>query len=371
MTLSWARVRSIAHKETRHILRDPFTLAIALGLPVALVTIFGFAIDLNVKNVRLSVVDRDASRASRELVQVFERSGYFSIVSPPNAGRLTQHLDRGQAKAVLVIEPDFGKQATSGRAAAAQVLLDGTDNSAASVIVGYLGKIQAMASERLGGAVPQSPIELSSRFLYNPELNSRWFILPGLIVAVVGIFSILLTSLTVAREWENGSMELLLSTPVRASEIILGKLGPYIALNLISVVMIYLVARLGFDIPFRGSHLVFILATLLFLAATLAQGLFISVTVRQQQLAMQFALMSGMLPSLMLSGFIFPVESMPVFFQYFTSILSARWYMVVSRSLFLQGTDWLALAVPFLAMTLIALVLVTRAVKAFKTDLEP
>lgn len=367
----WERALSIARKEIRHIVRDPFTLGLALGLPVVLVTIFGFAIDLNVRDVSLSVADRDQSRASRELAGLFDKSGYFKRVDAPPPGALTQPLDSENAKAVLVIEPGFARDAAAGRAARAQVLLDGSDNSVAGTIAGYIRKVERTARERIGGKAPREKIELSPRFLFNPELNSQWFILPGLAVVVVGIFSVLLTSLTVAREWENGSMELLLSTPVRAGEIILGKLGPYVVLNLLSVAFVYLVARLAFGIPFRGSHLIFLLSSLLFLMATLSQGLLISVTVRQQQLAMQFAIMSGMLPSLMLSGFIFPIESMPLFFRAFTSILSARWFMIVSRGLFLKGAGLEALAVPLLAISLIACVMAGNAIRKFKMDLEP
>jgi ABC-2 type transport system permease protein len=366
----WARALSIARKETRHILRDPFTLGLALGLPVILVSIFGFAIDLNVKNVTLAVADRDQSRVSRELVSLFSNSGYFKTSPAPIDGRLTRTLDSERTKAVLVIEPGYGSDALSGRTGLAQVLLDGSDNSVAGTISGYIRKIEVLMRKRLGDTPPEGAILLAPRFLFNPELNSRWFILPGLAVVVVGIFSVLLTSLTVAREWENGSMELLLSTPVKASEIIIGKLGPYILLNLLSIAFVYLVARLVFDIPFRGSHLLFLFASLLFLATTLSQGLVISVTVRQQQLAMQLAIMSGMLPSLMLSGFTFPVESMPAFFQWLTSILSARWFMVICRGLFLKGAGLGALAVPIGAMALIGLVLVGKAVHSFKMDLE-
>lgn len=367
----WKRALSIAKKETWHILRDPFTLGLALGLPVALVTIFGFAIDLNVKHVRLSVADHDQTRSSRELVDLFGQSEYFALVSPPRSGRLTEPLDSEQAKAVLVIEPNFGRDAASARTGKAQILLDGADNSVSGTIMGYIQKIESTARRRWSGEAPPQTLELSPRFLFNPELNSRWFILPGLAVVVVGIFSVLLTSLTVAREWENGSMELLLSTPVKASEIILGKLGPYIILNLLSILFVYIVARVGFGIPFRGSHILFLVASLLFLATTLSQGLLISVTVRQQQLAMQFAIMSGMLPSLMMSGFTFPVESMPALFRGIASVLSARWYMVVSRGLFLKGASLEALVLPLGAMLLIGIVLVGKAVHSFKMDLEP
>ena len=196
-------------------------------------------------------------------------------------------------------------------------------------------------------------------------------VLSGIPSIVMGLLAIMLTALTVAREWENGSMELLLSTPVRPWEIILGKLAPYLALGLVGAVFIYLAARLGFGVPFRGSHLLYVLLCLLFLTASLAQGLLISVATRQQQLAMQLSIITGLLPSLLLSGFVFPVESMPIFFQYFTSILSQKWFMMISRGVFLQGSGALDLARPILGLSVITGVLLTMAAKRFKKDLEP
>ena len=214
-------------------------------------------------------------------------------------------------------------------------------------------------------------MELRTRFLFNPELNSRWFIVTGLFVVAVGVLSILLTALTVAREWETGSMELLLSTPVRPLEIILGKLAPYMGLCLGAVALVYAAARLAFGVPFRGNHLVFLLACVLFLACTLAQGLLISVVTRQQQLAMQLSNITGLLPATLLSGFIFPVESMPLFFRVLTSLLPPRWFIDCCRGIFLKGAGLRELAVPLGALTLIATGLILLATKKFKRDLEP
>ena len=212
---------------------------------------------------------------------------------------------------------------------------------------------------------------IRTRFLFNPELNSRWFIVPGIFVIIVGLISSLLTALTVAREWENGSMELLMSTPVRPLEIILGKIGPYLAMSLFSVILVYGLARLVFAVPFEGSHLVFLLATGMFLAATMAQGLVISVVTRQQQLAFQLAMNTGMLPIQLLSGFIYPVESMSPFFRYLTTILPARWYMTIARALFLKAPTLTMLAKPFGALTVLSVLFVMFALRKFKMDLEP
>jgi len=366
------RALAIARKEVRHILRDPFTSALALGLPLLLVTFFGFAIDFEVRDISLVVHDRDHTRQSRQLAEVFSSSGYFHLArDKADPARPLAQLDAQRASAVLLIEPRFGRDAACGREARAQFVLDGSDNARASAVLGYLPGIAAAAGRRILEDPPADPPALRTRFLYNHELNSRWFVIPGLIVIVLGLLAIMLTALTVAREWENGSMELLLSTPVAPMEIIAGKLLPYAGLCLIGAVFVYLAARAGFGVPFLGSHALFALAGLMFLLACLSWGLLISVATRQQQLAMQFALVTGLLPSLLLSGFIFPIESMPLFFQYFTALLPQRWFMTAARGVFLKGAGAWELAQPLLALLIMDFVLITAAARRFKTDLEP
>jgi ABC-2 type transport system permease protein len=215
------------------------------------------------------------------------------------------------------------------------------------------------------------PFQLRTRFLFNPELNSSWFVIPGLIVVVMSLLSIMLTALTVAREWENGSMELLLSTPVQPLEIIVGKLAPYGVLGIFAVFMTYVIARTVFGVPFVGNHLVFVLGAIIFLVTYLAQGLLISVVARNQQVAMQMAMVSGLLPSNLLSGFVFPVASMPIFFRYFTMILPARWFMQISRDTFLKGSSLIDLSGAFLVLSILCVGMIVQATRKFKRDLEP
>ncbi|MFI5363760.1 MAG: ABC transporter permease [Elusimicrobiota bacterium] len=366
----WSRAMSIARKEARHIRRDSVTLAAALGLPVLLVCFFGFVIDLNVREVGLLVADGDNTRASRELTDLFSSSGYFKISRAPSSAEATKALGDERAKAALIIDPEFERNIRAGRPASAQILLDGADNAYAGTVGAYLFGIQDSVVRRMTKA-PVPKASLRTRFLFNPELNSKWFIVPGIFVIVVGLISSLLTALTVAREWENGSMELLLSTPVRPLEIIFGKIAPYLLLCLAGVAMVYGMARLVFLVPFTGSHLLFFLATALFLAATMSQGLVISVVTRQQQLAFQLAMNTGMLPIQLLSGFIFPVESMTPPFQVLTAIIPARWYMTLTRGLFLRAPDFAMIAPALGALTALAVVFVWFAGHKFKTDLEP
>jgi ABC-2 type transport system permease protein len=365
------RALSIARKEVRHIVRDPFTLGLAIGMPMLMVLFFGYAMDFNVHDIDLTVYDQDHSRASRQLAETFQASGYFKIHRRQLDPSLAATLDSQEARGVLYIPPQFEKDMGRKGTATAQVLIDGSDNSTAGVIGGYLSGVQMAAIQKILGETPAQPVTVVTRYLFNEELDSRWFTVPGLSVVVLAILGIMLTALTVAREWENGSMEMLLSTPVSPVEIIVGKLFPYLVMGFIGQTIIYGTARLLFGVPFAGSHLLLFIGTLLFLTACMAQGLIISITTRHQIAAIQFSQTLGQLPSMMLSGFVFPIESMPVFFQYFTMIFPARWYMVIVRGLFLRGAGISELIWPLLILLGMDLFFITMAVRLFKKDVEP
>ncbi len=365
-------ILAVAKKEVFHIVRDPFTLAMALGMPVVMVLFFGLAIEFNLDRIPIAVFDGSKSPNSRELIRTFSSSHYFIPKYVHGPSQAIQMVDEGQADAALVIPPTYARDLTFFRESSVQILVDGTDNSSAGSILGYLGGLQVMALQKEFGAQAAKPIiEVKSRFLYNPELNSRWFVVPGLAAVVIAVLSILLTALTVAREWENGSMELLLGTPIRPIEIILGKLLPYCVMGLVAALFVFMMSQLVFEVPFRGNFLVYLLACLVFLSTYLAQGLLISVLTRRQQLSMQFAMLTGLLPTLLLSGFIFPSEHMPKFFYYFTMLLPARWFILISRQLFLQGASFLDILPSFLVMCFLLVLMIFLATKKFKKDVEP
>jgi ABC-2 type transport system permease protein len=366
-----ARAWAIAQKEIFHIKRDPFTLALALGLPLFMVFVFGFAIEFNIKDIHLAVYDSDQTQTSRRMVDTFTSSGYFIADTVNSPGQAQAKITGEKDRVALIIPSNFEADLFAGRQAKAQVLLDGSDNSTVGSVTSYVSSIQQRLNKDLAGFDPKAPIEIKTRFLFNPELNSKWFVIPGLLVLVMAILSILLTSLTVAREWENGSMELLLTTPVQPLEIIIGKLAPFSILGMLAVLLVYGVARLVFQVPFEGSYLTFGLGCALFLVVYLAQGVLIAVIARKQQVAMQLAMISGLLPVQLLSGFIFPVASMPLFFQYFTGILPARWFMNIARESFLKGSTFYQMRASFFFLTLIGIVMVLAALKRFKKDLEP
>lgn len=365
------RIMAIARKEVFHILRDPFTLGLAVLLPLILVTIFGMAIEFNTTNIPVAVFNGDKTSASRQLIDVMGSSKFFLPYNVTSPSAAIKKLDSNNAKAALIIEHSFEQNISSGKQAHVQILLDGSDSSAVGSIVGYLSRIQNLANQKIAGENITELVKIKTRFLYNPELNSRWFSVPGLMVIILAVLSILLTALTIAREWENGSMELLLSTPAEPIDIIVGKLAPYVVLGLSAVASVYLISRLFLGVPFRGSHLIFFAGCLLFLATCLAIGLLISVLTRDQRMAMQLGMVIGLLPSILLSGFIFPIESMPKFFQALTMLLPATWFMIICRDTFLKGSGFMPLATSFLALLIMSFLLILIAAKKFKKDVEP
>lgn len=385
MNFSWRRARSVAYKEYKHILRDPFTLAVTLILPLVFVGMFGFVIDLDYKHMRVYVRDNDQTSVSRRFLQEMSSSGYFDLKPVHSPSEADQALDKNNSPALLIIKRGFGRNIRAGNPenpGQIQLLADGTDNVQASIIGTYLqGVVQkanavfAKDNSELSGGAEEAALsaggQIRSRFLFNPELNSRWFIVPALSTIIIGFLAIVLTALTVAKEWENGSMELLLSTPVRPAEIVLGKLVPYFLLTFFDVLVVFVLALYVFRIPFLGSFLFYMAACWVYITGALALGLVISVVTRQQQAAIQFAFAVGLLPSFIFSGFIFPIENMPAFFQYFTALFPQRWFLHISRTVFLSDAAPLTLATAFGAILLFATAMILLAVHKFKTDVEP
>jgi len=362
------RVYSIAAKEYKHIMRDPFTLGVAIMLPVIYVFFFGFVIDLDYKHMPVAVRDNDQSSVSRKFLQEMSSSGFFNLSPLHTPLEADRALNRNDVPAVMIIKKDFGANFTGGdpsKPGKIQLLLDGSDNAKAGITLSYV----SLAVQKFNGGVRSDLIR--TRFLFNPELNSRWFIVPALNTIIIGFMAIVLTALTVAKEWENGSMELLLSTPVLPSEIVAGKLIPYFALTLFDVMGIFVVSLLVFQIPFLGSFILFLIACCIYIIGALALGLFISVVTRAQQPSMQFAFAIGLLPGFIFAGFIFPVENMPLFFRILTTAFPQRWFLFLSRNLFLSDAGLIPLAGPFAGITIFCLLMIFIAIKKFKTDVEP
>ena len=370
-------VSAIAYKEAMHIMRDPFTLAVAFLLPLFFVVAFGYIIDLDYKNFPVIVNDNDRTPLSRQFIQQAQASGYFSITAVNSPSETDKMLQKNSTQAMIIIPPGFGRKiekADTSDPAKIQLLADGTDNAGAAILGNYSQGtasqfISSLNKENTG--IKPERLELRTRFLFNPDLNSHKFIVPALNTIIIGFLAIVLTAVTVAKEWENGSMELLLSTPVRPAEIVLGKLLPYFCLSFADCLIIFIIAVALFHLPFRGSFALYLAACMIYITGALALGLLISVITRQQQAAIQIGMAVGLLPSIIFSGFIFPIENMPVFFRYLTVVFPQRWYLYISRCLFLSDPSLASMAKPFAALLAFAVIMITAAVKKFKTDVEP
>lgn len=358
------RTRAIAGKEVRHILRDPQLLGFALLMPVILLLIFGYAVSFDLHDIPLAVVDQDHTETSRALVRDFEQAGTFvTTVRPTDPSAVEPLFRRDVAKVALIIPPGFARSAARGEVARAQLLLDGSDNTTAATALGYATSI-ALTGARSSGAASPDPllVEARTRTFFNPTLESAVFLVPGLIALILVIVAVMLTSLAVAREYERGSMEQLFSTPVGRLEIILGKLGPNFILGMLQVLIVLLIGVALFEVPVRGSVLAVFAVSAVFIMAMLMQGLLISVLTKSQMLASQLAAITTLLPALLLSGFIYPVENLPAALQALAAILPARYFVEALRAIMLRGNgigdvlpQLLPLVLFFFAMLVIAL----------------
>jgi len=339
------KIRAVALKEVRQILRDPLSLLLLIGLPAFMLVVYGYALNFDVRHVALAVQDRDQSAASRDLLASFVNSTYFDITATPSPGEdLARLTERRVAKAVLVIPEGFGTELAAGRAAAIQLLVDGTDSMTATTILGYVGALVAESNVRVlsrsltaAGLRFQLGSEYAPRVWYNPELKSTRFLVPGLIGLLMMLVGVLSTSLSVVREKERGTMEQLRVAPIGNLEVILGKTLPYMVISFIATAVILIAARLLFGVEVRGPYLDLVVATLLYLTCALGLGLVISTIADTQALAFQMSLLTSLLPAMLLSGFVFEIRMMPGWLQVITHLVPARYFLVILRGIILKG----------------------------------
>jgi ABC-2 type transport system permease protein len=334
---------AVARKELRQIRRDRRTLLILLFVPAFFLLIYGYALNFDIRNVRLAVQDNDRSSVSRELISAFVNSGYFDLVADaPNPPAIDDLLDRGDVRAVLIIPNRFGADVASGRPTSVQFIVNGDNANTATTVVGYaIGLVTSQSARyemqtRLDS--PSGPVlTVEPRVWYNPELRSTLFLVPGLIAYIAMLTAVVSTALSIVREKEAGTMEQVRMSPIGPVPYVLGKTAPYFVVSLISSMSIVLAAIVLFDMPMRGSWVVLVGVVSLFLIGALAFGLLISSIAESQQVAFQVALLTSFLPTLMLSGFIFPIASMPTFLQVITRIVPARYFLVALRGVVLKG----------------------------------
>jgi len=376
--MSFTRFLAVARKEVIQILRDSRSLIIVLIMPVILVLLFGYGVNLDLKGLPVYVYDRDGSQQSQDLLKRFQASPYFDVVRVvTNYPALVRALDHGQAKMGIVVPWDFSQRLRDGRAAQVQALVDGTDDNTANVLIGYAqAVVQGYSSDlqldwlRNRGQLAQpSPVSVETRTWYNENLESSAFIVPGVLALVMSVIGTFLTSLTIAREWERGTMEQLISTPVTPTEIMLGKLVPYFIIGMFDVIVCALIAIHWFQVPFRGSYLTLLISSAMFMVVVLSLGFLISVIAKNQLAASQIALVVTFLPAFLLSGFLYAIEQMPIVLQSITRILPARYYVSVLKKVFLKGTSTALLYTDLVPLAVFTLVLALLAARSFHKSL--
>ena len=365
------RVWALSSKEVRHVLRDPRTLYLALGMPVVMLLLFGFGVSFDLEHLPIGFLDEDHSASSRALRQRLTATDELDDVASLRTGAEAEaHLVAGEVIAVVVIPRGFEDDLRRGRRAELQLLLDGADNNSA---VQAQSKVE-VAARAIGASiatrdVPSDramPIQARTWTRFNPEGRSAVFLVPGITAYVLAIVAVLLTALTVSREWEQGSMAQLFATPVGRLEIILGKLLPYLVLGTLTVLLVIGVGTWVFDVPFRGSPLALALLSFLFIAGMLGQGLLISVVAQNQMVATQMATMSSMLPSMLLSGFVFPIENMPGPLQAISHVVPARYFVEGLRGVLLRGNGLDVLWPQALALAAFTAVMVIVSTARFR-----
>ncbi len=369
--MKFIRIKAIAKKELIQIWRDPFSLAMAFFMPVILLVIFGYAISFDITNIDTVVVDNDKSSFSREFAARLRSSGYFTIIAYPDRyGDIDRYLDSGRAKVAVMIPPDFSRDLRTGRIAQVGAAVDGSDSNTASIAMSYLTAITEQYSQSLANVRVVPLIETRSRVWYNPELKSRNFIIPGLIAVIMAVIAALLTSLTVSREWERGTMEQLVSTPVKTPELIIGKLLPYLLVGFVDTIVAIAMSVFLFDVPLKGSVSLLIALSGLFLFGALCWGILISIAARSQLLASQIALISSFLPAFLLSGFMFSIWNMPKPLQIVTYIIPARYFVTILKGIFLKGSTLGILAGQAALLALYGALVFTAATRKFRKMVE-
>ncbi len=339
------RLHPIIFKEFRQIRRDKRVLAILTLVPALLLLLNGYALNFDVQHIKLAVYDEEKSAASREFVTSFITSGYFDyVLEISSSEEATKMLDDAKVKCALVIPTDFSHRITSGEMANVQVLVDGMDANTATTIVGYVQVITQQYSQKITlsqmakiGRGNYIPIQFDARIWYNPELKSARFLVPGLIGFILAITAVIATSLSIVKEKERNTIEQIDVSPIRPGELIIGKMIPYALISLIAATLVLIAAYFLFGVVIKGSLILLFVFTLLFIVAALSIGLFVSTISDTQQVAFQLASLFSMLPTIMLSGFMFPIRSMPWWLQVLTNITPAKFYLVILRSIILKG----------------------------------
>ncbi len=373
------RIIVIAEKEWIQIRRDARSLMLSLILPVMLLLLFGYALNMDVRNIRVGILDQDRSSFSRLVGEKIATTEYLHVARRFNSFKeIDDAIDGGEILMALVFPLCFERDFKSGRPAKLQLIVDGSDSTSATVATGYVRSIvfalnqDAIRSEinRAGLSGIEMPVEVRSRVWYNETLESKNFIVPGLLAIIMAIISALITSLTMSREWERGTMESLIATPLKKQELFAGKMIPYVFIALFDLVITLAVGAIVFDVPIRGSVVELYFAALLFLVGTCGVGILISSATKIQVLSVQAAMIITYLPSLILSGFVFPIKNMPEAIQLITYIIPARYLIAVMKAIALKGIGYSLLWVQIIFLAAFALVVTAAGLKKISLELS-
>lgn len=375
-----SRIGTVIWKEFLHIIREPRTLVIILVIPVLQLVLYGYALTFDIKNIPMAVYDLDKSAKSRELVDRFKSAGNFQLESHiERRSEIRESLDNGRAKMVLAIPRDFGGELQAGRKVPVQVLVDGADPTLGRVAVGYSAVILQLYSRNIAlralthrglSLRAVTPIDARQRVWYNPELRSVNFIVPGLIALLLMMIPAVLTAVAIVEEKEKGTIERIIISPVKNLELMLGKITPYLAIAAFIALLISGVGTILFNVPLKGSILLLASMTALYMLCTVSIGLFFSTLADSMQVAMMMVWMATMLPSFMLSGFVFPIASMPRIIQLVTYVVPAKYFLVIVRAIFLKGAGFSLIWTQALALVLLALLLMAATSLRFRKHLE-
>ena len=355
------RIKAIIRKEFYHLIRDYRSLYLAFAMPLLLIILFGYALSLDVDNVETVVVDYDKSESSRDFIRRLDASAYFRVSRMlPQTKDAMEHLDHDRAKVVLVIPPDFMQNLSADREAPLQIIIDGSDPTFGNIIRGYMSAFTEQYNQKLllsflnreGQEPIKPPVDGRIRIWFNEDLESRNFIIPGIIAVIIMIIGALLASLVIAREYENGTMETIKSMPIRAGELLMGKAIPYFFIGLTNVLIAIFLAQVPFGIVMKGNFWLMIASSSLYLSVAISLGLLISNVTKSQLMANQIAILATYLPSLLLSNFVFPVINMPVFLQLLTLLVPATYFIDILSGIYLRN---LGLAYLWPSMSVLAL----------------
>jgi ABC-2 type transport system permease protein len=363
-------ILSIAYKELLHILKDPRSLLILFLMPILQLVMFGYALKMEIQNIKIGLIDHSRSAISRDLIASFKGSDFFQLF--PFSGeeeQIDQLFKNRDAHAVMIIPVDFAREMERQSLVPVQFLIDASDPNAATMIRNYINQTILNFNENRNKIIP-IPFELRATLLYNPDQKSTYFFVPGIVALLLVMISALLTSITITREKETGTMEQILVSPIRSYEIIIGKVLPYIVLAFLIGIVILLIGILLFNVPFEGSVLHLLLLSTLYIITALSLGLMISTVAATQQVAMMLALVATLLPTFLLSGFIFPISSMPEILQYITYLIPAKYYLLIIRGIILKGSTMTQLLMPTIFLGIMSTLLLVNSIRKFSTNLE-